>query len=151
MVVNNTIILTLASLTLLVMFLMIYNVHQTGIFLQMRKTSEIIAVHHSLNDQNLKDKSYELFLISLLRDKGRFEVLFSLWSEEMIKQAFLSVLCKDIVVLSLLFFVLIGFSFSLPLSFFPSQKRVQKGKPSFSSTCCSLWKMGSKWLLHSSL
>lgn len=52
MVVNNTIILTLASLTLLVMFLMIYNVHQTGIFLQMRKTSEIIAVHHSLNDQN---------------------------------------------------------------------------------------------------
>lgn len=32
-----------------------------------------------------------MFLISLLRDKGRFEVLFSLWSEEMIKQTFLSV------------------------------------------------------------
>lgn len=32
-----------------------------------------------------------MLLISLLRDKGRFEVLFSLWSEEMIKQTFLSV------------------------------------------------------------
>lgn len=70
------------------MFLMEENEQQTGSLPTTRETSGTIDIHESLNDQNEKDKSHELFLRSILRSRRRlnkflkFQLVFGLrkWS-----------------------------------------------------------------------